>query len=158
MIINEEGNVRLTDEQVKAIDVANQRLYGIHNEINSATRTLSALKNDSVVALKDKTYQEEQLSSTVTSVQLAISHLNQVNESVASKTVELSDITQKIAVKGSELVAKENELIKREAEISLKEEELVTRETALTKAESDHDWKKNILEAKISRINEAING
>lgn len=158
MINNEENNLKLTHEQLEAIDLANQRLSVIQTETAIATKALNSMRIESQTALKDKTYQEEQLTITIALVATNTSRVNQLNEQIEIKVNELASITQNIAVKADELTLRETSILEKEEslnklDIRLKDLEKLLTDRSILVLEGEKN-----LEARITRINEAING
>ena len=152
MITNEDSNVQLTPEQLQAIDVAQQRLYNLQNETTVATRTLSALKNDSVVALKDKDYQEKLLADVVSKVTAVQIQLNTLEISANSSREILNSLTQEIAKKSDILAVMEADFKKRDDDLAQKERELTDRETQVSAKEADLSSMESLLSDKHAKI------
>lgn len=158
MIINEDANVKLTPEQLQAIEVATQRLYNLQNETNAALKVLSALKNDSIVALKDKNYQEEQLSKVTEQVRIIQSELENLSvqkyDLITDLSLARSELSE-IKASSERKMAEITEQVKLHSE---KENDFITREICLSGSEREYEEKSQFLQARINRINEAING
>jgi len=117
----EENNAKLTAEQTQAIAVSQQRLRVLESEIVSATKVLSALKSDSVVAIRDTKYQEELLLAVSEQVSTATVKLDTLNENLQTTTSDLATLNNEISTKGAKLNIEVMELKEREDECVSKE-------------------------------------
>ncbi len=156
MINTPESNIKLTDNQTKAIDIANQKLVVIQNEIAVATKVLNSTKNDSIVATKEKLWQEELLSDIKSKTNEAQSKLDVINTSITTQGEILSSINQEIAQKSISLNSKEMELKDREDNVSKKEEEVFSRQEELSQKEVNHEEISKRFKRKVEMLKEVI--
>lgn len=157
MITNSESNPVLTEEQQKAIELTTHRLFVLETEISVATKVLGSLRNDSIKASKDKSYQEELLLSISSQVSEGTNKLNSLNETVVKQSELLSSISQEIAQKSTSLNEKEDTLKDREDMVSKKEEEIFERQEILTQKELVFEEKEERFNKRVDKINKAIN-
>lgn len=157
MITAPENNIKLTDEQTAAIEEAQSRLLILESQINVQTKNLRTLKIDTDNVTKDRLLLEEEIKKLNDQVSPLKVTIDSLNRQIDEKISELASVTQKIAVKSDELTSKETSLKIREDSIAAKEDELNAREIILSNSEELYEESKQKLEARITRINEAIN-
>lgn len=156
MYTPEENNVKLTDEQLKAIEMVQHRLTVLQNEVTSATKVLNSIKNDSVVAVRDLAYQNDLLATVTAQVKEAKDKLNVLNETNANLTESNSKLGIEIASKNAELSTKEAGLADKENTILEKENGLSNKKAWLDKSVREFTEEKEEFNAKVAKLKEVI--
>lgn len=131
-MINEgNDNVKLTFDQLQAIDVVEKRLGNLQSEINIATKNLTALKKDTDRIYKEKTYQEELLANLTKQTEDKTKEISDLKANITEHTAMLNNVlaeykdhTEKIATGKADHSAREDMILKKETELAEKSEEL----------------------------------
>ncbi len=152
------SNVKLTLEQLQQLEVVETRLGNLQNEIKIGTRQLQAVTNDSVRITKEKEYQQCLLSKLEEQVKVAQGDITRLNEQKLSLSDDLNHAKEELSEVRSSSDRKMAEITEQVKLHEAKEAELVTRETSIASAEYNYENRNSALQAKINRINEAING
>ncbi len=149
MITSPTSNVKLTFDQIQAIDTTEKRLSVLESEITNAQKILKGTRMECDRAVKEQNYQEGILSTLSLNVDEAKSELTKTNEELTSAKSELSLITSQV-----QDLKKSQE----EASMKLKEREdtVTARENAYVTSSEDLNTHKNEFKNQVGDFNEKV--
>ena len=152
MITNDESNIKLTPEQITAIEYSKSVLLNLEVEISIAQKTIRQVKSESERAIKDKAYQEELLAEVTNQVSASKINLEnltaQINEMIDQLNL-LREESKKLGISHQE---KSTELSNREFVVSKKETELCNKEIKHNKDLNDLFIDKTDFDSKVARL------
>lgn len=140
MIISPESNVKFTDEQTKAIELAQGRLVVIQNEFLIAQKALKQANSDTLATTKERLYQEELLAKLEESAK----PLEEKLSTLRSQVIESEDIL-KTNIENARIVGEENEKLSAS---------LTKRESVVSELESSLKDKEKDLNIKLTQLSE----
>lgn len=156
MITQETDNVKLTFDQLQAIDTAQKRLAVIESEITNAQKVLKGTKMESDRAVKELAYHEELLADLTAKTEAKNKELIDVKENLNTASEKCDALNKEIKEKEAEQFKKTVELDEREATIAKKEKELSEKGSALGKQEIILNNDKATFNEKVAKLKEVI--
>ena len=149
-------NVKLSFEQLQAIDTTQKRLAVLESEIAIATKVLKGTKLECDRATKEIAYKNELLDSVNLQVKTVEDNLISLNETLANTREELAKVNSEISTKSSVQTAKDMEFKDREDGIVAKELALSNKEEVLSKNIAIHESDRKDFNEKIAKLKEVI--
>lgn len=156
MVNSPESNPVLTPEQTLAIETTKQRLTILEAEITSANKTLTALKNETIVAVRSKEYYDQQLEEVKSLLSSKQSELEKVNADCLEMSAKLTTAQKEVGEKLNELNTKEISLKTREDVISQREKALSERDGNLSLSEAEHNGEKEDFYSKVESLKQIL--
>lgn len=147
-----DANVKLTDEQVKQLDVFNGRMTNIMVEMKGATKAKEALINDCARLGIDKAHQQGLLDSIIAQLEEAQKKLSVISETHVEKSNLLETLNKEIADKTVLMTTKETELKNRETSVAKREQEVEQKESLLNDNIANHSEDKNDFNQKVDSL------
>jgi hypothetical protein len=148
MINTPEPTIKLTDEETTRIEKVKTTLLNLESEISIATKNLKAIKSDTDHAVKEKTYQNEQLDTLILKVEEKVLINSKLDEQIAQKTAMLNDLLSKFKEHSDLMTSekvdhkkRENKLKQNEIEFSEKAQKIWSNELELIHRMEDFDKK-----------------
>lgn len=155
---NEQPNIKLTDEQVLAIEESQRRLASIETQITVQNKNLRIAKTDTENLTKDRFLLEEEVKKLNTQIEPLKKEIGSLSEQKYDLITDLSLARSELSEVRASSDRQMTEISEQVKVHEAKEAELIIRETSLVKKEEDHRAASSELQEKISKINEAING
>jgi chromosome segregation ATPase len=156
MLSTPESNVVFTDDQKKQLEVFETRLSNTQSEVRVAAKALSAINNDTVVAIKEREYQDDLLASITAQIDVARKTFDEVNEQIPVARETLSSLQRDIAEKDGAMNVKQMELKDREDAVTKREKDVSTKIEMLRNQKDYLDNAKYDFEIKVSKLRGVI--
>lgn len=149
-------NIQLTPEQLQQLNVVQTRLANFEAEVTIATEALAQTRLEMAQAVKDKKYQEDELSKITADVSEATIQLQTMTVLINEKTDDLQIMQTTAATLSTKHEAKEQELTEREKELNKKEKDFIKKQGILTEGITKLDEDKKSVEEKKQKIQSII--
>jgi hypothetical protein len=156
MIDTPNENVKLTFDQLQAIDVTEKRLANLESEVNIATKSLRVAKLDADRATKENIYQNELLAIVTAQVAEKQNRATQLDEQILAKSDELAVLSSKIVEFTAKKTAEEMLLKDREDAVSILEIKLQEDRSILDKIEENLHTNIEEFNKKVANLKEVI--
>jgi chromosome segregation ATPase len=156
MLDNSQTTIKLTDEQTLQLETYQTRLANLEGEISIATKNIKALKSDTEHAIKEKTYQEEQLATLTSQIETKTLASAKLDEQITEKTAQLNELLSQFK-EHTDLMAKgKSDHEVRESKVVSEEQKLAEHTKVVEQLTAERLAEEESFNSKVAKLKEVI--